>query len=46
MPKWELGLLLLTAAMTVLVDLTVAIGVGTLVGLTLQWLKRGKHTAV
>ena len=46
MPKWELGLLLLTAVMTVLVDLTVAIGVGTLVGLTLQWLKRGKHTAV
>ena len=46
MPKWELGLLLLTAAMTVLVDLTVAIATGTLVGVTLQWLKRERHTEV
>jgi SulP family sulfate permease len=41
LPKWELGLLLLTAAMTVLVDLSAAIAVGTLLGLALQaWQRR------
>jgi len=41
MPRWELALLLLTAAMTVLVDLTVAIGTGTALGLALQaWQRR------
>ncbi|HSQ95064.1 MAG TPA: SulP family inorganic anion transporter [Croceibacterium sp.] len=40
MPRWELGLLFLTAAMTVLVDLTAAIGTGTALGLTLQWWQR------
>jgi SulP family sulfate permease len=41
MPRWELALLLLTAAMTVLVDLTVAIGTGTAIGLAVQaWRKR------
>jgi SulP family sulfate permease len=41
MPRWELALLALTAAMTVLVDLTAAIGVGTALGLAMQaWQKR------
>jgi SulP family sulfate permease len=41
MPRWELALLALTAAMTVLVDLTVAIGTGTGLGLAMQaWQKR------
>jgi SulP family sulfate permease len=41
MPRWELALLLLTAAMTVMVDLTVAIGTGTAIGLAIQaWLRR------
>lgn len=41
MPRWELALLLLTAAMTVLVDLTVAIGTGTAIGLAVQaWQRR------
>ena len=40
LPRWELGLLLLTAAMTVLVDLTVAIGTGTALGLAMQWWQR------
>ncbi|MBO0750251.1 MAG: SulP family inorganic anion transporter, partial [Porphyrobacter sp.] len=41
LPRWELGLLLLTAAMTVLVDLTVAIGTGTALGLAMQaWQRR------
>jgi SulP family sulfate permease len=40
MPWWELGLLFLTAAMTVLVDLTAAIGVGTALGLAMQWWQR------
>jgi SulP family sulfate permease len=41
MPRWELALLFLTAAMTVLVDLTVAIGTGTALGLAMQaWQKR------
>ncbi|MGZ3248069.1 MAG: hypothetical protein ACXU61_13495, partial [Croceibacterium sp.] len=42
LPRWELGLLFLTAAMTVLVDLTAAIGTGTALGLTLQWWQRRK----
>lgn len=42
MPRWELALLLLTAAMTVLVDLTVAIGTGTVLGLAMQWWQRRK----
>jgi SulP family sulfate permease len=44
LPKWELGLLLLTAAMTVLVDLTIAIGTGTVLGLAMQWW-RGRSQA-
>lgn len=36
LPRAELGLLLLTAALTVLVDLTVAIAVGTIAGLALR----------
>jgi SulP family sulfate permease len=41
MPRWELGLLLLTATMTVLVDLTVAIGTGTALGLAARvWQRR------
>ena len=40
MPRWELALLLLTAAMTVLVDLTVAIGTGTAIGLAVRWWTR------
>lgn len=45
MPRWELGLLFLTAAMTVLVDLTVAIGTGTALGLALKWWQRRKVAA-
>jgi SulP family sulfate permease len=46
MPRWELALLALTAAMTVLVDLTVAIGTGTGLGLAMQaWQKRRTATA-
>jgi SulP family sulfate permease len=44
LPRWELGLLLLTAAMTVLVDLTVAIGTGTVLGLAMEWWQ-GRHAA-
>ena len=41
MPRWELALLALTATMTVLVDLTAAIGIGTLLGLAMQrWQRR------
>ena len=41
LPKWELGLLLLTAAMTVLADLTAAIATGTVLGLLIQaWQRR------
>jgi SulP family sulfate permease len=40
MPRWELALLLLTAAMTVLVDLTAAIGTGTAIGLAVRWWTR------
>jgi SulP family sulfate permease len=42
MPRGELFLLLLTAAMTVLVDLTLAIGVGTAIGLVMQRMYRGR----
>jgi len=45
MPRWELALLLLTAAMTVLVDLTAAIGVGTALGLAMQAWQRRKTAA-
>jgi len=46
MPRWELALLALTAAMTVLVDLTVAIGTGTALGLTMQaWQRRASAGA-
>jgi len=46
MPRWELGLLLLTAAMTVLVDLTAAIATGTAIGLAVQaWQRRAAATA-
>ena len=46
MPRWELALLLLTAAMTVLVDLTVAIGTGTVIGLAAKaWQRRKTATA-
>ena len=42
MPRWDLALLLLTAALTVLVDLTVAIATGTALGLGLHaWRRRG-----
>ena len=41
MPRWELALVALTAATTVLVDLTAAIGIGTLLGLAMQrWQRR------
>jgi sulfate permease, SulP family len=41
LPRWELGLLVLTAAMTVLVDLTIAIGTGTALGLAARaWQRR------
>ncbi len=40
LPKLELGLLLLTAALTVLVDLTIAIATGTILGLALRALTR------
>ncbi len=40
LPRLELGLLLLTAALTVLVDLTVAILVGTLLGLALRYFSK------
>ena len=41
LPRWELGLLLLTAAMTVLADLTAAIATGTVLGLLMQaWQRR------
>jgi SulP family sulfate permease len=43
MPRWELALLMLTAAMTVLVDLTVAIGTGTAIGLAGQWWQRRRR---
>ncbi|MFV0644968.1 MAG: SulP family inorganic anion transporter [Sphingomonadaceae bacterium] len=39
MPRADLALLLLTAMLTVLADLTIAIGVGTVLGLALQWLR-------
>ncbi len=39
MPRAELALLILTAALTVLVDLTLAIGIGTILGLGMQKLK-------
>lgn len=46
MPRWEFGLLLLTAAMTVLVDLTVAIATGTALGLAMQtWQRRKRAVA-
>ena len=46
LPKWELGLLLLTAAMTVLVGLTAAIATGTVLGLAMQaWRRRAKAAA-
>ena len=45
MPRWELALLLLTAAMTVLVYLTVAIGTGTVLGLAMQAWQRRKVAA-
>nr|WP_166178289.1 SulP family inorganic anion transporter [Altererythrobacter segetis] len=45
MPRWELALLFLTAAMTVLVDLTVAIGTGTALGLAMQAWERRKVAA-
>ena len=46
MPRWELALLLLTAAMTVLVDLTAAIGTGTAIGLVVRaWQRRQRATA-
>jgi len=45
MPRWELALLLLTAAMTVLVDLTVAIGTGTAIGLAVRWWTRRRTAA-
>ncbi len=45
LPKWELGLLLLTAAMTVLIDLTAAIATGTALGLALQWWQKRKPAA-
>ena len=45
MPRWELALLLLTAAMTVLVDLTVAIGTGTAIGLAVRWWARRRTAA-
>jgi SulP family sulfate permease len=46
MPRWELGLLLLTATMTVLVDLTVAIGAGTALGLAARaWQRRRRASA-
>ena len=38
LPRAELALLLLTAALTVLVDLTVAIAVGTILGLAMRGL--------
>lgn len=44
LPKEELALLVLTAVLTVLVDLTVAIGVGTIIGLALR-LRDGKLEA-
>jgi SulP family sulfate permease len=44
LPKAELGLLLLTAFLTVMADLTVAIAVGTLLGLALR-LSRGEIEA-
>ena len=41
MPRWELALVALTAATTVLVDLTAAIGIGTLLGLAMKrWQRR------
>ncbi len=40
LPRMQLALLVLTAALTVLVDLTVAIGVGTVIGLALKWHER------
>ena len=45
MPRWELALLLLTAAMSVLVDLTVAIGTGTAIGLAVRWWARRRTAA-
>jgi len=45
MPRWEFALLLLTAAMTVLVDLTAAIATGTVLGLAMQWWQRRKVAA-
>jgi len=42
LPKWELGLLILTALMTVLVDLTAAIAIGTVLGLAVQAWQRHK----
>ena len=46
LPKGELALLLLTAAMTVLVGLTAAIATGTVLGLAMQaWRRRAKAAA-
>ena len=45
LPKWELALLLLTAAMTVLVDLSAAIATGTVLGLAMQWWQKRKLAA-
>jgi len=42
LPKSDLALLLLTAALTVLADLTVAIAVGTTLGLTLAAVRRAR----
>ena len=44
LPKADLALLLLTAALTVLADLTVAIALGTLIGVVLR-LTRGEIEA-
>ncbi len=46
LPRPELALLLATAIMTVLVDLTIAILAGTLAGLALQWYTRRTVTHI
>ena len=45
MPKSDLALLVLTAIMTVMVDLTVAIGTGTALGLAIQWSRQRRLAA-
>lgn len=40
LPRWELGLLFLTAVLTVLVDLTAAIVAGTVIGLAMQRMRQ------